>query len=98
MEDAKLAHDDALQRIQKDISQAWQGTVTAHKRYEAEIKAEESSALAYRYVLKRYDAGMATLFDLNQSRQQWFTASENALRMKFEFLIRKKILDIIGQQ
>ena len=80
------------------ISQAWQGTVTAHKRYEAEIKAEESSALAYRYVLKRYDAGMATLFDLNQSRQQWFTASENALRMKFEFLIRKKILDIIGQQ
>ena len=97
LEDAKLAHDDALLRIQKDISQAWQGAVTAHKRYEAEIKAEESSALAYRYVLKRYDAGMATLFDLSQSRQQWFTASENALRMKFEYLIRKKILDIETQ-
>lgn len=97
LEDAKLAHDDALLRIQKDISQAWQGAVTARKRYEAEIKAEESSALAYRYVLKRYDAGMATLFDLSQSRQQWFTASENALRMKFEYLIRKKILDIETQ-
>jgi outer membrane protein len=97
LEDAKLAHDDALQRIQKDISQARQGAVTAHKRYEAEIKAEESSALAYRYVLKRYDAGMATLFDLSQSRQQWFTASENALRMKYEYLIRKRILDILTQ-
>ena len=97
LEDAKLAHDNALLRIQKDISQAWQGAVTARKRYEAEIKAEESSALAYRYVLKRYDAGMATLFDLSQSRQQWFTASENALRMKFEYLIRKKILDIETQ-
>ena len=97
LEDAKLAHNDALQRIQKDISKAWQAAVTAHKRYEAEIKAEQSSALAYRYVLKRYDAGMATLFDLSQSRQQWFAASENALRMKYEFLIRKKILDIETQ-
>ncbi len=97
LEDAKLTHDDALQRVQKDISQAWQGAVTAHKRYEAEIRAEESCAVAYPYGLKRYDAGMATLFDLSQSRQQWFTASENALRMKFEFLIRKKILDIETQ-
>ena len=52
LEDAKLAHDDALLRIQKDISQAWQGAVTA---------------------------------------------SENALRMKFEYLIRKKIIDIETQ-
>ena len=94
LEDAKIAYDDAQQRVQKDISQAWQGAVTAHKRYEAEVKAEESSALSYRYALKRYDAGMATLFDLSQSRQQWFTASENALRMKYEYLIRKRILDI----
>jgi len=97
LEDAKLAYDDAQQRIRRNISQAWQEAVTAYKRYEAEAKAEESSALAYRYVLKRYDAGMATLFDLNQSRQQWFTASENALRMKYEYLIRKRILDIQTQ-
>ena len=97
LEDAKLVYDDAQQRIRKNISQAWQEAATAHKRYQAEIKAEESSALAYRYVLKRYDAGMATLFDLSQSRQQWFTASENALRMKYEYLIRKRILDIQTQ-
>lgn len=97
LEDAKLALQDARLHIQKDIRQAWQGAVTAHKRYEAEVKAEEASALAYRYALKRYDAGMATLFDLSQSRQQWFSASENALRMKYEYLIRKRILDIITQ-
>ena len=94
LEDARLAYDAARQRIQKDISQAWQGAVTAHKRYEAEVKAEESSALAYRYAMKRYNAGMATLYDLSQVRQQWFTASENALRMKYEYLIRKRILEI----
>ena len=37
---------------------------------------------------------MITIFDLSQIRQQWFTASENALRMKYEYLIRKRILDI----
>lgn len=94
LEDARLAYDDARQRVEKDISQAWQGAVTARKRYEAEVKAEEAGALAYRYALKRYDAGMATLFDLSQSRQQWFAASENALRMKYEYLIRERILDI----
>ena len=70
--------------------------VTAHKRYEAEVKAEESSALAYRYALKRYNAGMATLFDLSQIHQQWFTASENALRTKYEYLIKMKILEILS--
>ena len=94
LEDARIAYDDAQQRIQKDIRQAWQGAVTAHKRYEAEVKAEASSALAYRYALKRYDAGMTTLYDLSQSRQQWFVATENALRMKYEYLIRKRILEI----
>lgn len=98
LEDAKLAYDDAQQQISKDIRQAWQGAVTAQKRYEAEVKAEESSALSYSYALKRYNAGMATLFDLSQIHQQWFSASENALRMKYEYLIRKRILDIHAQE
>ena len=96
LEDARLAYDDARQRIDRDIRQARQEAVTAHKRYEAEVKAEQSSALAYRYALKRYNAGMATLFDLSQIHQQWFTASENALRTKYEYLIKMKILEILS--
>lgn len=94
LEDARLAYDDARHRVEKEISQAWQATVTAYKRYQAEVKAEESGALSYRYALKRYEAGMSTFYDLNQSHQQWFDASENAMRMKFEYLIRKRILEI----
>ena len=97
LEDARLAYDDAHQRVRRDINQAWQEAVNARKRHEAEVKAKESCALAYQYVVKRYNAGMATIFDLSQSRQQWFAASENALRMKYEYLIRKKILDIQAQ-
>jgi len=98
LEDAKVALNDAQQGVQKEIRQAWQGAVTAQKRYEAEVKSEESNALAYRYALKRYDTGMSTFYDLSQIRQQWFTASENALRMKYEYLLRKKILDIHTQE
>ena len=98
LEDAKLAYDDAQQQVRKEIRQAWQGAVTAQKRYEAEAKSEEANELSYRYAQKRYDAGMATLFDLSQSRQLWFTASENALRQKYEYIIRKKILEILTDQ
>lgn len=98
LEDAKLAYEDAQQQVRKEIRQAWQGAVTAQKRYEAEAKSEESNELSYRYALKRYDAGMATLFDLSQSRQQWFSASENALRQKYEYIIRQKILEILTEQ
>ena len=98
LEDAKLAYDDAQQQVRKEIRQAWQSAVTAQKRYEAEAKSEEANALSYRYALKRYDAGMATLFDLSQSHQQWFAASENTLRQKYEYIIRKKILEILTEQ
>ena len=97
LEDAKLAYEDARQHLQKDIQQARQGAMTAYKRFTAETKAEAASALSYRYALKRYEAGMATFFDLSQSRQQWVTAAENALRTQYEYLIKKRILDIQTQ-
>lgn len=97
LEDAKVAYDDAQLTVHKKIRQAWQQAVTARERYEAEVKAEQSSELAYSYAQKRYEAGMATIFDLSQSRQQWFSASENALRMKYEYLIRKRILEILSR-
>ena len=97
LEDAKLAYEDARQHLQKDIRQARQGAMTAYKRFTAETKAEAASALSYRYALKRYEAGMATFFDLSQSRQQWVTAAENALRTQYEYLIKKRILDIQTQ-
>ena len=92
--EAQLACDDTRRQLQQDVRQAWQAAVTARKRYEAEVKAEAASSLAYQYVVKRYEAGMATLYDLSQSRQQWFAATKNVLRMKYEYIIRKKILEI----
>ena len=52
--------------------------------------------MAYTYALKRYEAGMATLYDLSQSRQQWFAATNNALRTKYEYLIKIKVLEILS--
>ena len=94
LDDAQLAYADAQQRVSRQISQSWHRASTAYQRYQAEVKAQQASALAYSYALKSYDAGKATIFDLSQSRQQWFTATENVLRIKYEYLIRKRILDI----
>ena len=91
---AKVVLDDKKLQLRKNIEQAYFNALTAQKKYAAEVKAESANSLSYKYVEKRYDSGRSTIFDLNQSRQMWFSASENALRAKYEFLIRKKILDI----
>ena len=40
-----------------------------------------------------YDVGRSTTYDLDQSRLQWFAASEEAIRSKYEYLLRNKILE-----
>ena len=67
----------------------------AQQQVRKEIRQAWQSAVTAQ---KRYDAGMATLFDLSQSHQQWFAASENTLRQKYEYIIRKKILEILTEQ
>ena len=98
LDDARLAYNDAQQNVQKNIRKAWQGAATAQERYRAEQKSEEACALAYSYAQKRYEAGRATLFDLSQSHQQWFAASENVLRMKYEYLMKLRILRILAEE
>ena len=94
LKDAKVMLDENKLQLRKNIEQAYFNALTAQKKYAAEVKSESANSLSYKYVEKRYDSGRSTIFELNQSRQKWFAASENALRAKYEYLIRKKILDI----
>jgi outer membrane protein len=95
--DTRLVMDDRKLQLRKNIEQAYYNALTAQKKYAAETKSETANSISYKYAEKKYESGRSTIFDLNQSRQMWFTASENALRAKYEFLIRKKILDIYAE-
>ncbi len=92
-EDAQVTLDDARLKLQKEIQQAYYNAITARDKFEAANKAETSNSLSYSYENEKYDSGRSTVYDLNQSRQKWFTAQEDALRSRYEYLIRMKILD-----
>lgn len=91
--DAEISLNDSRQVLRKEIQQAYYNAIIARDRYVAACKAETSNSISFNYEQESYLSERATLFDLSQSRQKWFTAQEDALQAKYEYLIRVKILD-----
>jgi len=92
--DANVALIDAQLNLRKDIQQAYYKALTAKDKYEASVKSEKSNAISYEYLERKYSVGRASLYDLNQSKQQWFSSKESAIRAKYELIIRMKILEL----
>lgn len=94
---AEVYAQETKLQLRKDIQQAYYNATIAQKKYIAEQKTEASNNISYTYMVKSYDAGRSTIFELNQSKQQMFASSQNALRAKYEYMIRKIILDIYSE-
>jgi len=54
------------------------------------LKAREE---AFRYTKERYENGMATGFDYNQSQTLLVNIQSDLLRTKYDYLFRTKILE-----
>ncbi|MCR5828465.1 MAG: TolC family protein [Bacteroidales bacterium] len=90
--DAQVTLDESRKELSKQIREAYYQTVTARERYNSAVKAESAAQEAYNYQTRMYDVGRSTTYDLDQSRLKWFAASEEAIRSKYEYLLRNKIL------
>ena len=97
---AKLAVDDALvtldesrKELSKQFREAYYQTLTARERYNSSVRAESAAMAAYDSQKKLYDMGRSTTYDLDQIRLKWFSASEEVVRSKYEYLLRNKILE-----
>lgn len=91
--DAQVTLDESRKEISKQLREAYYQTITAKERYNSAVKAESAAEEAYTYQKRMYDVGRSTTYDLDQSRLQWFAASEEAIRSKYEYLLRNKILE-----
>jgi len=92
-DDARVTLDESRKEISKQFREAYYQTVTARERYTSAVKAESAAMESYDYQKKAYDVGRSTTYDLDQSRLKWFAASEEAVRSKYEYLLRNKILE-----
>ncbi len=90
---ARLDQENARMQLRQELQQAYYNAVTATSTYKAAVKSEEASRIDYDYRQKAYDAGRSTIFELDEARQKWVKAQNDAVLAKYEYLIRMKILD-----
>ncbi|MBP5317454.1 MAG: TolC family protein, partial [Bacteroidales bacterium] len=91
--DAQVSLDESRKELSKQLREAYYQTITARERYNSAVKAESAAQEAYNYQTRMYDVGRSTTYDLDQSRLKWFAASEEAVRSKYEYILRNKILN-----
>jgi len=94
----RLELENVKQNLRKEIQEAYYNAYTAAKRYESALMEEESANISFQYELKRYEAGKSTVFELNQFNQKWLKAKQDVILDKYDFLIRKKILEFYNSR
>lgn len=89
----ELMLDDARQTLRKEIQTAYYNAEVSRNKLEAADKAVTSSLITVGYEEESYSAGRSNIFDLQSAQQKSLQAQQNAVRAKYEYLIRQRILD-----
>lgn len=90
---AKLDLEQSTLELEQKVYTAYVDTKGAYETYLAAEKVLESRKLSYQYAKDRYDVGLINIFDLNQSQNLLQSAQSEALRTKYDFIFKTKILE-----
>ena len=80
--------------LQTTIYQAYNDAKGAGKAYEAAIKTLNARELAYNFSQERYNVGLLNSFDFSQSQNQYVAAQSDAVRTKYDFIFKLKVLEL----
>lgn len=94
--DIQLQQQIERNRLYKELQQAYTNALAAVKKYEAQRKALASLKETFRYVEEKYQLGMLSNFDYNESLNNLTVARSEMLQAKYEYLFRTKILEFYG--
>ena len=76
-----------------DIEQAYTNAKVAAENYIANKKSYATAQKSYESLEKRFETGLVTNYDLQQSKNQLATAESDMIRAKYTYVFRVKILD-----
>lgn len=93
LEDVRLQQQVEKNRLYKELQQAYTNALAAVKKYEAQRKALTSLEETFRYVEEKYQLGMLSNFDYNESLNNLTASKSNMLQAKYEYIFRTKILE-----
>ncbi|MDX2303902.1 MAG: TolC family protein [Microscillaceae bacterium] len=90
---AELSTQNLKNQLRQTIEQAYVDAQSALNTYQARQKQVEALELSYETTEKRYNAGAANVVDFNLARINRDNARSDAVRAKYDYLFRKKVLD-----
>jgi len=93
IENSQFALEGTKKTLYKNIQKAYTDAVAAMKKYNASIKAVESTQESFRYTEQKFNVGMVTPIDYNAAKTQLLNAQSDMSQSKYEFIFKTKVLD-----
>ena len=93
-ERSKNAFDQASLDLETNVYKAITNAKGALKTYESSIATMEARKEAFNYAKEKYAVGLMNAFDFNQSQTIFVTAQSDAIRAKYDYIFKMKIVEL----
>jgi outer membrane protein len=93
MINSQLTLQNAKNQLNKNIQQSYADALAAFNKYKATEKSVISLQEAFTYMDQKYNVGMISSYDYNDSKNKLAKAQSELLQAKYEYIFRIKILD-----
>ena len=94
----ELQLENSKKSLYKEIQQAYYNALTSGEKYKSAEAAYQSAEKSFGYMKERLDNGRATMYEYNDSKTAMTRALSNRTQAKYDFILRKKILEFYGRQ
>jgi len=93
LDQQKISSERDLNTLRQTIEQSVADAKAAASSYQAASKVVEARKLALDFAQKRFEAGQAPSFELNNARNLLIAAEADLLTAKYNYLLASKVLD-----
>lgn len=93
LERSKIAYTQQELDLERNVYTAFTDAKGALQAYESAMTTLEARAEAFNYAKEKYNVGMLSAFDLNQSQTLYVNAKSDLLRTKYDYIFKVKVLE-----
>lgn len=93
-----LQLENVRKKLYKEIQQAYYSAVASESKYLSSIAAESSALESFQITEAKYEGGMTTITEFNESKTRWMEAASNLAQARYEYLYQTKLLDFYRGQ
>jgi len=94
----ELQLENTKKTLYKEIQQAFYNALTSAEKFKAAEAAYASAEKSFGFMKEKLENGYATMYEYNDSKTAMTRALSNRTQAKYDFIIRKKILQFYEQQ